>query len=576
MDEHKMTGFASIDKPWLKYYTEEAINSEPPHCTVYEYLWENNKDHLSDVAIEYFGRKISYKRLFEYIDRTAAAFAALGVRKGDIVSLAVLASPETVFSFYALDRLGAVCNFMNVLSSADEFEAYLNEAESKILVCWNTFYKTATEKLSNTEVEKVVVIDPLSYLPPIKSFLVHFKSPPQNITDSIVISWSSFLSAGRGKMYTSSQYSANSPCVMAHTGGTTGMPKGVVLSDDAINMVAFQQKHARAHTRQEVFLDLIVPFVIYGLGVNIHTPLSLGFKLVLVPFFKPEEIPGFYLKYKPNIIISIPSYWLPLLSSDKLKNADLSCIKLAAAGGDGMTLELENKLNDFLEQHGSTAKILNGYGLTEVCSASVASAMYARKLGSVGQPYIHNQLKIVEPNTTTELKYDQQGEICINTPCMMLGYYKNEKATADMVKVHPDGLKWVHTGDLGHIDEDGFLFVTGRIRRIILTSYTEIPSKIFPDYIEEVISRHPSVKQCCVISEPHPKYEKVAGSYIVLASGQATDNMSVEEEIKQLCKNELPEYSRPFFYHFVDELPLTPVGKVDYRRLEEMANKAGD
>lgn len=157
MDEQKMTGYASIDKPWLKYYTDEAINAKLPECTVYEYLWENNKEHLDDVAIEYFGRKISYRKLFESIDRTAAAFAALGVRKGDIVSLAVLASPETVFSFYALDRLGAVCNFMNVLSSADEFEAYLNEAESKVLVCWNTFYKTATEKLSNTAVKKLLL-----------------------------------------------------------------------------------------------------------------------------------------------------------------------------------------------------------------------------------------------------------------------------------------------------------------------------------------------------------------------------------------------------------------------------------
>lgn len=572
MDEQKMTGYASIDMPWLKYYTTEAITAKLPECTIYEYLWENNKEHLDDIAIEYFGRKISYRKLFENIDRTAAAFAALGVCKGDIVSLAVLASPETVFSFYALDRLGAVCNFINVLSSADEFVAYLNEAESKILVCWDTFYKTATEKLSNTEVTKVVVIDPLSYLPPVKSFLARFKSHQQNISDAIAIKWSDFLSAGHGMVYTINRYAVNTPCVMAHTGGTTGMPKGVVLSDDAINMVAFQQKHARNHTRQEVFLDLIVPFVIYGLGVNIHTPLSLGFKLVLVPFFKPEEIPNFFLKYKPNIIISIPSYWIPLLSSNKLENADLSHIKLAAAGGDGMTLELENMLNDFLEQHGSDAKILNGYGLTEVCSASVASAMYARKLGSVGQPYIHNQIKIVEPNTTNELKYNQQGEVCINSPCMMLGYYKNEDATAEMIKVHPDGLKWVHTGDLGHIDEDGFLFLTGRIRRIILTSYTEIPSKIFPDYIEEVISRHPSVKQCCVISEPHPMYEKVAGAYIVLASKQGTDKQFVEEQIKQLCENELPEYSRPFFYHFVDALPLTPVGKVDYRRLEEMAN----
>ena len=568
--EKKMTGYPSIDKPWVKYYSEDVIKVTMPECSIYEYLWESNKEHLEEFALNYFDRKITYGELFEEIDKAAKAFSALGVKEGDIVTFAALSCPETVFSLYALNKIGAIPNMVNVLSSAEDFKRYINEVDSKVFVCWNVFYNTATEKLSETSAKSVVVIEPSNYLPSIKKMLFKLRKSPKINYSSTVLNWNDFIKQGDPIQLTDVCVSADSTCVIAHTGGTTGEPKGVLLSNKAINAVALQFDKASEHYRQEVYMDLIVPFVIYGIGVNLHMPLCLGMTVVLIPFFKPEEVPGFFLHYKPNLVISIPSYWSPLLTSKKAQKADFSFLRIAGAGGDGLTVELQHQLDKFLSSHGSKALIHNGYGMTEVCASAICAWDYAVREGSIGIPMPYNNVKIVEPETDKELGYGEIGEVCIASPSVMLGYYKNEEATNDLIRMHSDNSKWVHSGDLGYIDEDGFVFLTGRIRRIILTSYTEIPSKIFPDQIEKVILKHPAVFQCCVVSDPHPKYKFVTKAHIVLKDGFSNQD-EVKTQIEELCKNNLPDYSIPFSYCFRNELPLTAVGKVDWRKLEEEA-----
>lgn len=573
MEEKKLTGYPSIDKPWLKYYSDEAINAPIPECTIYEYLWENNKDHLEDIALIYYDRKLTYGELFKEIDKASNAYAEMGVCAGDIVTFAVLACPETVISLYALNKIGAIPNMVHVQSSADEYRHYINEAESKLFVCWANFYPTVAPILSQTTAKKILLIDPLNYFPPIKKLMAKLaKRKKQPVGDGI-IGWNQFLANGAAYTSVNKPFVANTPCVMAHTGGTTGEPKGVLLSNEAINAVALQYCSAYDHERQERYMDLIIPFVIYGIAVNIHMPLCMGLQCVLIPFFKPEEIPGFFLHYKPNIISSIPAYWTPLLTDKKAQNADLSFVRIAGAGGDGMTIEIEKQMNAFLKEHGSKAIMLNGYGLSELCSTATSCFDKASKLGSIGIPQPLTLAKIVEPESEQEKTYGEIGEICICSPSLMIGYYNNEEATKEMVKVHADGKKWVHTGDLGYMDEDGFAFLTGRIRRIILTSYTEIPSKIFPDRIEKVIMKHPAVFQCCVVSEPHPQYKAVTCAHIVLKPEFASNADCLREEINALCHENLPDYSCPFSFVFRDSLPLTAVGKVDYRSLEKEADR---
>lgn len=568
MENKKLTGYPSIDKPWLKYYTDEAINAPLPDGTIYEYLWQNNKDHLDDIALNYYDRTMTYRELFFEIDRAANAYAACGVETGDIVTFAVLACPETVISLYALNKIGAIPNMVNVLSSADEFAHYINEAKSRLFVCWDVFYQTATEKLSETTAEIVIVVEPKNYLPPMKKLLYSLKKKSVVKYSDEVINWNVFMADGQSTQAKQVPFVANTACVMAHTGGTTGEPKGVLLSNEAINAIVVQEKYACDYDRQETYMDLVVPFVIYGIATNIHMPLVLGFKLVMIPFFKPEEVPKFIMHYKPNLSFSIPAYWASLLTNKKAQKADFSYLRLAGAGGDGLSVELEQSLNSFLNSHGSAAKILNGYGMTEVAAAA-ADSVRAIKSGTVGIPYVKNVFKAVKPDSTEELPYNEVGEICIHSPSLMLGYYNNEQATNELVKVHADGKKWVHTGDLGYIDEDGFITITGRIRRIILTSYTEIPSKIFPDRIEKVLMQHSAVFQCCVVSEPHPQYKAVTRAHIVLKPEYKGQEDILEKEINDLCHKNLPDYSCPFSYCFRQSLPLTAVGKVDWRKLEE-------
>lgn len=257
-----------------------------------------------------------------------------------------------------------------------------------------------------------------------------------------------------------------------------------------------------------------------------------------------------------------------MLKNKKIKKFDFSDLRLAATGGDGMTLEIEDQMNAFFKRHNSEAIMINGYGMTELCSTATTNYSFAVKRGSIGIPMPMNLVKIVKNGTYEEQKYNEIGELCIYSPCPMIGYYKKSKETNELIKVHPDGLQWIHSGDLGYIDEDGFVFITGRIKRIILTSYTEIPSKIFPDRIEKIIMQHSQVFQCCVVSISHPKYQFVTKAYIVLKEGNRGKEAAILEEIKRLCVDNLPEYSHPFSFSFKDSLPLTSVGKVDWRALE--------
>lgn len=438
--EENLTGYPSIDKPWLKYYSREILNICLPEYTVYEYLWENNKNHLEDIALNYYDRELTFGELFNRIDDVAKSFMSIGVGKGDIVTFAVLACPETVISFYALNKIGAIPNMVNVLSSADEYVDYINEVESKIFVCWESFYNVATEKLNETNINTVIVINPSNYLPLSKKIMFAIGKKWHITYSNKIIDWNQFIILGKNVSLPKISLSSEEPCVIAHTGGTTGDPKSVLLSNKSVNSVAVQYDKTFFHERREKLLDLIVPFVIYGIGTNIHMPLCLGLTVILVPFFKPEEIPGFFVHYRPNVVASIPAYWTPLLLNKKIKKSDFSNLRLAAAGGDGMTLEIEDQMNTFFKTHNSEAILINGYGMTELCSAAITNYSFAVKRGSIGIPMPINSIKIVKAGTYEEQKYNEIGEICIYSPCPMIGYYKKLKETNELIKVHPDGM----------------------------------------------------------------------------------------------------------------------------------------
>lgn len=570
MDEQKMTGYASIDKPWLKYYTDEAINAKLPECTVYEYLWENNKEHLDDVAIEYFGRKISYRKLFESIDRTAAAFAALGVRKGDIVSLVMLNSPETICAIYALNKLGAICNIIEPRTNNELIVKRINETRSKAVIV-HDFFKS---KLKGFDlcVSFVVVVSLKQSMPFLTKLGYEYKIG-RKLSDCNLkyreIDWPEFLMHDAKTAV--AKYSTDTSAIIIYTGGTTGISKGAMLSNDALNNIVVHQKSSNpCMVRGDTFLDIMPPFIAYGLACGVHIPLCVGMKSILIPNFAPSDFGKLIKKYRPNHVLGVPAFWASLENDSSMHGHDLSYLKSAITGGDRINTETEKAINSFLLEHNSQVMITKGYGMTEACSSvTFTSAPENNKIESVGIPQVHNNFKVVDVDTNKELRYNEVGEICFTGPTMMVGYFNDSEETENIIKTHADGRKWIHSHDIGYIDEDGVVFIIDRMKRMLIRPDGH---NVWPSQIESVICSHPAVAQCSVVGQrvDGSKSGVLPAAFVVVNGGY--DHERLRQELIKLNFEKLPERDTAQYYYFIDALPLTPVGKVDYRRLEEMAN----
>ncbi len=574
-NKKKTTGYPSIDKPWLKYYTEEAINAPLPECTIFEYMYENNKEYPEDIALLYFNRKISYGELFQNIDKTAKAFTKIGVKKGDIVTVAMPSMPEALYCVYALNRLGAVANMIHPLASENEICHYLNEVKSTVFVMFTGTYELIKNALDKTSVKKAVVASPADSLSAPVRFLYNLKNKePKFGADSVFQSWSDFIKVGKGVTVNYESHDPNEMAVISHTGGTTGEPKGVMCSDKNINAVIWQVGKGMPHTRQERLLVVLPPFVNYSLVNSCFEPLALGLIAVLIPDYQPQQFDKYIKKYSPNHINSIPAYCEAMLSNEKLKSMDLSCLKYYFYGGDSLPEKKEEEINNFLLSRGAKLPLGKGLGSTELVSSATATYPDCNYLGSAGIPLVKMNCKIVEPDTMNELSFNQEGELCFTGPSLMLGYYEKPEATNAVVKIHDDGNRWLHTGDLGHITEDGIIYVTGRIKRIIMTKGNDgQATKMFPDRMEKAVLEHPAVSLCCVIGVADEKRIHYPKAVIVLNSGFEKSDATTAE-ILALCKEKLPDYMVPEIIEYRDDLPRTSRGKVDYRALEQEAENA--
>lgn len=366
-------------------------------------------------------------------------------------------------------------------------------------------------------------------------------------------------------------YQKDTPAVVVHTGGTTGLPKGVVLSNENVNAIAHQYFYGLQPERRQRFLNIMPPFIAYGIAIGIHMPLCCGNTDILIPQFAPSEFASLMIKYKPNHFCGVPTHFDSLMDSPQMKDFDLSFLVSAGVGGDHLSLKNEEKINHFLKSHGSKHKVSKGYGMTETCSCSCSCLIYnddSNEVGSVGVPLIGNTVAIYEIGSQKELPYNEQGEICVTGPTTMLGYYDNETETRKVIHRHADGSKWVHTGDVGYMTEDGLVYVVDRIKRIIVRTDG---FKVYPSTIENVISKHESVTICAVVGVRDNGYSQglLPQAFVVLKDGFAGREATVQKEIEVLCEKELAEYALPVAYTFLTALPLTAIGKVDYRALEQ-------
>lgn len=582
--DKKITGYASIDKPWQKYYSKEAITASIPELTAYQYMVSQNEDNLSTKAIMYYGKKISYKNYIDMIDETARRLYNLGITEGEVVTVMSVANPELEVLFYALNKLGAVINLIDVRSDYKQIKKYLMEVKSSEVVVMDNFLPEFDKCMEDEDIDNIV--ENVITLSPYNSVLFPFnvlaekKSRKEDSTlyskiDEIkkknkYMTWNDLMSVHKYRYPRYPRYKKNMVAALVHTGGTTGVPKTVKLSNENFNAMAIQYKSLNAnYNKGDTFLNGIVPFVAYGIVVTIHMPMCLGMTNIIAPILSPKEFTEFMIKYKPNHTITVPTYVEHFVHDRKADSINWKCLKNLGIGGDYFPEQSEIYVNEFLKNHGSSSIAEKGYGMTENSSTAGVCLVGVNKTNSLGIPLPLNTYGIFERGTDKELKYGEEGEICITGPTEMLGYLDNEEEEGKVIKIHSDGKRWIHSEDVGIIDEDGFLFFKGRYKRLIPHG----GFKLYPSYIEGVIMKHPDIDNCCVISIPDKVYGASPEAHVVIKKDSVSELKKLKEELIKLCQDKLPSYSQPEDFIFEEDLPLTSVGKVDYKKVEKMRIK---
>ena len=562
--------YASQARPWLKYYDKKYIEQKLPEMTAFDYVCHQNKNRLGEVALDYYGRVFTYADLMVNVKKTAAAFRGLGVKKGDIITVVSVMTPEVIYAFYAADLIGATLNLVDPRYSVEGIREYIEEVDSHLLICLNVVYERCRQAAKRTHVERVLVLSPADSLPLHLKLGYKLTSPDKNKYKSNVLHWKQFLANGEGQSTAAEPYDPGHACVVVHTGGTTGSPKGVMLTDSCFNAIAQQfSAYDTLFKKGQTLMNIMPPFIAYGYACGVHLPLVLGLKVAIIPNLDPAKLGSLLLKYRPEHMFGVPSHYQQMAADPKLQKKDLSFIRNYAAGGDAISLGAEKTVNEFLKAHNVEYPMAKGYGMTEVSSAATVAAGNLNKPGSVGIPMVNTLISAFEPGTEKELPIGQRGELCISGPGMMKGYYNKPDETAMILRTHADGRVWVHTGDLGYLDEDGFVYLDSRIKRLIIR---HDGFKVFPSMIENVVSQHPAVHQCSVVgcADKDHVQGRLPFVYIVLNPAAAgVKKKQIVKELRQMCMEELPEYVQPVAYKFIAEMPMTPVGKFDYRKLEE-------
>ena len=555
-------------KPWLKYFSPEAVAAPLPQDTLYGYLVTQNGAYPDNAALNYYGNRIPFGRALREIDRTADAYQALGVLPGEIVTCCSLAIPETVYSLYGLNKIGGVSNMIDPRASSEGIRNFVAETGSRVLVILDAILEKNLDMLPELDVDTIIVQTAERSLPPMVRLLKRLKDGTIRLpADKRIVYWDDFLRAGAGANARPVPYRENMLAVINHTGGTTGVPKGVMLTNDGMNAMSVNFGLSGVnYSRDNRFLDIIPPFASYGVVCSLHVPFSLGLEVVLIPLFDPEKFADMVRRYRPTHTLAVPSHYERLMNDARIRRMDLSFFETAGSGGDTMNAGLEDKLNGFL--HGRYP-LSQGYGMSEVSAAACCNFNNVHKNGSVGIPLLKTTVSVFRPDSFEELGYDEMGEICITGPTMMLGYLNNPEETARVMRRHPDGTVWIHSGDLGCMDADGFVYIKGRMKRIIIRHDGH---KVFPTQLEGIIGGCGKVEACAVVAvrDRERAQGKLPMAFVKLRDTIPHERFqAVRDEILALCNARLPLKDRLYDLAFVPELPHTAVGKIDYRRLED-------
>ena len=555
--------------PWKDHLGEVPFHLDYFDGSMFEAVAAIAEKYPNNVAFDFMGRSTTYRTLVKEIEQCAKALKTIGVREGDRVTIAMPNCPQAIQMFYAVNLVGGICNMIHPLSAEKEIEFYLNASESVTAITLDQFYNKFENIRHNTKVVNIIIAsikDELSK--PVKAgyMLTEGRKVKKIPDDAPVIRWRDFLHLSRHCFYNYKvERKGDDPAVILYSGGTTGTTKGILLSNKNFNALGQQVIAANPMFRVgDKMLAAMPLFHGFGLGVCVHTMLSQGGRCILIPRFTAETYAKQIVKYKCNFIAGVPTLYEALLRLPSMENADLSSLKGVFSGGDSLSIELKKKFDKFLYDHNAKIQIREGFGTTECVTASCLTPPHMAKEGSIGLPFPDTYYKIVEPGTDKEVPYGTEGEILIAGPTVMMEYVGHPEETAQTLRKHDDGLTWIYTGDLGTMDDEGFIYFRGRAKRMIITS----GYNVYPGQLENIIDAHEFVHMSCVIGVPDPYKMQKVKAFVMLKPGIPA-NDDTKQAILAYCRKNIAKYAMPYDIEFRAELPKTLVGKVAYRKLEE-------
>ncbi len=555
--------------PWKDHMGGVPMHLEYPQGSMFDAVREVAEKYPDYVAFDFMGRSTTYRKLVEQVEACAKSLKTLGVRAGDRITIAMPNCPQAIFMFYAVNLVGGISNMIHPLSAEKEIEFYLNESESYSVITLDQFYNKFEAVRQDTKVVNIIIAsvkDELSR--PVRAgyMLTEGRKIKRIPDDAPVIRWQDFMKLGRSCSWNYKvERQAEDPAVILYSGGTTGTTKGIVLTNMNFNALSRQVVAANPMFRPGDRMLAAMPlFHGFGLGVCIHTMLATGGRCILIPRFTAKSYAKQITRYRCNFIAGVPTLYEALLRLPNMEKADLSSLKGVFSGGDSLSVELKKKFDKFLYDHNASVQVREGYGTTETVTASCLTPPHPYKEGSVGLPVPDTYIKIVKPDTDEELPYGEEGEILLAGPTVMKEYMKHPEETARTLRTHGDGLTWVYTGDLGTMDDEGFIYFRGRAKRMIITS----GYNVYPGQLENILDANEKVHMSCVIGVPDSYKMQAVKAFIMLKEG-VPPTEETREELMAYCRKHIAKYAIPKEIEFRDELPKTLVGKVAYRVLEE-------
>lgn len=560
--------------PWISHYGDVPFHLEYPKDSMSGVVLATAEKYPSLPALSYMGRIIPYSLLEKNIKITAKAFASIGIKEGDKVTVCLPNIPQAIYCLYALNHIGAIASMIHPLSAESEIEFYLRTAGSKCAITLDQFYPKFEEVMKKYPLEKLIIASAGSELGTIKKVafsLMNLGKTPKLPKNDTVMKWNEFFALGKKFKGDEPKVKKcdNDVAVILFSGGTTGTTKGIMLSNLNFNALALQtaaMSHYDIHAMK--MLAAMPVFHGFGLGVCIHTMMVAGGLSILVPRFNVKAYANLIKTEKPNFIAGVPTLFEAITRNPYLDGVSLDFLRGVFSGGDSLSVELKKKFDKFLDEHGSPVHVREGYGTTECVTASCLTPYCEEREASIGLPYPDTYYQICAVGTCEEVPCGEEGEICLCGPSVMVGYMNNEVETANTLRTHADGNVWLHTGDLGKMDEDGFVYFKQRIKRMIITS----GYNVYPSQIENILDAHPKVQMSCVIGVKDPYKMQKVKAFIVLRDG-IKPSEDIRQELHEYCKKNVAKYALPYQIEFREELPKTLVGKVAYTVLEKEAEE---